>query len=196
MGSSPSLPPADIAERVRARFGDDVLEAAAAHGDAVVRVTPERYVEVVRFLRDDPELAFDFLDFVGAVDWRAKGAPPLKQDSSVSELQDDADLGFEVVAQLYSTTRHHRARVGVTCGREDPRCPSLAEVYAGAVWHERETWELFGISFDGHPGLVKLLLPEEFEGYPLRKDFPLTTRAAKPWPGAEVLSGEEGEGGG
>ncbi|MGH2739903.1 MAG: NADH-quinone oxidoreductase subunit C [Actinomycetota bacterium] len=176
MGSSPGpLPAAEIAERLKARFGDDVLEAGDVHGDAVVRVTPGRYVELIQLLRDDAELAFDFLDFVSGVDRREEGE----------------GLGFDVVVQVYSVARRHRARVKVVCDGRDPHCPTLAELYPGAIWHERETWELFGIVFDGHPQLVKLLLPEQFEGYPLRKDFPLTTRLAKPWPGAEVFSGEE-----
>jgi NADH-quinone oxidoreductase subunit C len=63
--------------------------------------------------------------------------------------------------------------------------PTISDLYPGANWHERETWELFGIGFEGHPQLVKLLLPEQFEGHPLRKDFKLMTRVAKPWPGEE-----------
>jgi NADH-quinone oxidoreductase subunit C len=169
--SSPPLPAADILGRLRGRFGDDIADAEEALGDAVARITQERYLELVRLLRDDQELAMDFLDFVCGVDW--------------------GEEGFDVVVQLYSTTRRHRVRVKVGCEREDPHCPSLSELYAGAAWHERETWELFGIRFDGHPGLVKLLLPEQFEGHPLRKDFPLASRTAKPWPGAEVLAGEE-----
>jgi hypothetical protein len=68
---------------------------------------------------------------------------------------------------------------------DDARLPSLVGVYAGASWHERETHEMFGVQFDGHPNLVKLLLPDEFEGHPLRKDFVLAARVAKSWPGAK-----------
>ena len=74
---------------------------------------------------------------------------------------------------------------------EDPHAPSLHEVWAGANWFERETWEMFGIGFDGHPHLVKLELPEQFVGHPLRKDFALMSREAKPWPG--TAEGEEAE---
>jgi NADH-quinone oxidoreductase subunit C len=165
VASSPPLPATDIAEGLRARFGQDVLETSDALGQAWVRVTPERYREVIRTLRDDEEFACDFLDFVSAVDW--------------------GEDGFDVVVQCYSIGRRHHVRVKVAAGREDPSVPSIGDLYPGANWHERETWELFGIRFDGHPQLVKLLLPEQFEGYPLRKDFPLTTRLAKPWPGEE-----------
>jgi NADH-quinone oxidoreductase subunit C len=165
VASSPPLPATDITERLRARFGQDVLEVSDALGQAWIRVGPERYREVVETLRDDEEFACDYLDFVAGVD--------------------RGEDGFDVVAQLYSTSRRHQVRVKVVAGREDPVAPSISDLYPGANWHERETWELFGIRFDGHPQLVKLVLPEQFEGYPLRKDFPLTTRLAKPWPGEE-----------
>ena len=165
MANSPPLPATDITERLRARFGQDVLEASDALGQAWIRVGPERYREVVETLRDDEEFACDYLDFVAGVD--------------------RGEDGFDVLAQLYSTSRRHQVRVKVAAGREDPVAPSISDLYPGANWHERETWELFGIRFDGHPQLVKLVLPEQFEGHPLRKDFPLTTRLAKPWPGEE-----------
>jgi NADH-quinone oxidoreductase subunit C len=128
-----------------------------------------RYRELVTALRDDADLAFDFFDFVTAVD----------------RLEE----GFDVVVQLFSTTRRHHVRIKVGTSRDEPRVPTISDLYAGANWHERETWELFGIHFEGHPQLVRLVLPEQFEGFPGRKDFKLMTRIAKPWPGAE--QGEE-----
>ena len=172
MASSPGpLPPAEVVRRLRAQFGEDLLDDGEAHGEAVVKVALGRYRELVQMMRDDPDLAFDFLDFVSAVD--------RKED------------GFEVVVQLYSTKRRHRARVKVVADAENPRVPTIHDLYPGANWHERETWELFGIDFEGHPQLVKLLLPEPFEGHPLRKDFVLMSRMAKPWPGEEKAEGEE-----
>ncbi len=99
--------------------------------------------------------------------------------------------GLDVVTQLFSTSRHHHVRIKVRCDPDDPVCPTLSDIYPGANWYERETWELFGIRFEGHPQLVKLVLPEQFEGFPGRKDFVLMTRVAKPWPGA--VEGEEEE---
>ena len=171
MASSTSLPATDIVERLRAQLGDDLSEGADSHGDAAVRVSPERYRELVRMLRDDDELAFDFIDFVTAVDWQ--------------------DEGMDVVTQLFSTRHRHHVRVKVRVTGEEPSVPSIADLYAGANWYERETWELFGIDFEGHPQLVKLVLPEQFEGFPGRKDFQLMSRVAKPWPGA--VEGEEDE---
>ena len=167
MASSPApLSATDLTRRIQARFGQDIAEASDALGEAVVRVSPERYHELIATLRDDDELAFDYLDFVSAVDW-------------------GAERGFDVIAQLWSTRYRHGLRVKVAAGAEDASVPTISDLYPGADWHERETWELFGVVFDGHPNLAKLLLPEEFEGFPLRKEFALLAREAKPWPGAK-----------
>ena len=172
MASSRSpLSPADINDRLRAQFGEDVRSFDDSHGQGTFAVSPERYVEMARFLRDEPDLDFDFFDFLCGVDRTPKGD------------------GYEVVLQVYSTRHNHHARLKVACEPEQPRCPSVHEIWPGANWHEREAWELFGIVFEGHPHLVKLLLPEQFEGHPLRKDFALMTREAKPWPGE--VEGEE-----
>ena len=172
MASSPRpLPVPEIESRLRARFGDDIAEFSDQHGHAVATVTPERYRDVARFLKDEPDLAFDFFDFSGGVD--------------------KEDQGFEVVTHLYSTTHNHHVRVKVRLPHEEPHCPTISDIYPGANWHERETQEMFGIEFDDHPQPVKLLLPEPFEGHPLRKDFVLMSRVAKPWPGA--VEGEEEE---
>ena len=173
MASSPKpLSPPEITDRLRAQFGEDVLSSQETQGHAVVTVAPARYQEIATFLRDEPSLAFDFFDFLTAVDYTPKGK------------------GYEVVTHLYSTKQHHNVRLKVECAAEEPHCPTLTEIWSGANWAEREAWELFGIVFDGHPHLVKLVLPEQFEGHPLRKDFALMTREAKPWPGA-VPEGEE-----
>ena len=166
-----ALTPTEIEGRLRAQFGDDIQAVEDQSGHAAVTLTGNRYREVARFLRDDPDFACDFFDFTAGVDI--------------------GEQGFQVITHLYSTAHGHHVRLKVGCDAENPTCPSLSEIYAGANWHERETWELFGIVFEGHPHLVKLLLPEPFEGHPLRKDFELMSRVAKPWPGA--VEGEEDE---
>ncbi len=167
------LSPADVGERLRAQFGDAIQSFEDVHGHPVVTVTADRYRELALFLRDDADLAFDFFDFLAAVDFTPKGR------------------GFEVATHVYSTRHNHHVRFKVECDAEDPRVPSISDVWPGANWHERETWELFGIDFEGHPHLVKLVLPEQFVGNPLRKDFPLMTREAKPWPGGVEGADEE-----
>jgi NADH-quinone oxidoreductase subunit C len=97
---------------------------------------------------------------------------------------DELDQGFAVVVHLYSIESGQHMLVRTLVPREDPLLPSATGLFGGAGWAERETHEMFGVVFDGHPGLTPLLLPEEFEGHPLRKDFPLAARAAQEWPGA------------
>jgi NADH-quinone oxidoreductase subunit C len=142
---------------------------------ATVDVLPGRWVEAARAARDDPALAMDFFDWLSAVD----------------ELAD----GFRVVAHLWSTGNRHGVLLRTLLGREQPALPSVVALYPGAGWHEREAYEMFGISFTGHPNLVPLLLPPEFEGHPLRKEFVLASRVAKPWPG-EKEPGESHAAGG
>ena len=97
---------------------------------------------------------------------------------------DELDQGFAVVVHLYSIESGQHMLVRTLVPREDPLLLSATGLFGGAGWAERETHEMFGVVFDGHPGLTPLLLPEGFEGHPLRKDFPLAARAAQEWPGA------------
>jgi NADH-quinone oxidoreductase subunit C len=165
------LPPPEVESRLRAQFGDDVVSFEDQLGHSVVGVNAARYREMVTFLRDEPGFACDYCDFTGGVDF--------------------GDEGFEVVTHLFSTTHHHNVRLKVRLPHENPVCPTISDLFPGANWHERETREMFGIEFEGHPLPVKLLLSEPFEGHPLRKDFPLISREAKQWPGA--VEGEEEE---
>ena len=165
------LSPEEAGTRLRARFGDDVVIVVATEQVAAT-VGVDRYHDLVRFLRDEPEFACDFCDFTAGVDL-------------------GPELGFEVVTQLYSTEHHHEVRVKVRLPHDDPVAPTISDLFPGCNWHERETMEMFGIRFEGHPQPVKLLLAEPFEGHPLRKDFALMSREVKPWPGA--VEGEEEE---
>lgn len=171
MASSRPLPPPEVETRLRAQFGDDVLAFEDSFGHPVVTVSRERYRELVTFLRDEPELACDYCDFTSAVDRGSEG--------------------MDVVTHVFSTTHRHNVRVKVRLPADELRCPTISDIHPTADWHEREAMEMFGIAFEGHPQPVRLLLPEPFEGHPLRKDFPLMSRVVKPWPGA--AEGEEEE---
>ncbi len=160
-----------VAERLRARFGADVT-VVDQHGHSVATVPADRWRDVVRFVRDEPEFACDYCDFVTGVDF-------------------GAERGFEVVAHFFSTEHRHNVRLKVALPYDEPALDSVADLFATCNWHERETQEMFGIRFEGRPQPVKLLLSEPFEGFPLRKDFPLMSREVKPWPGA--VEGEEDE---
>ncbi|GAA4076492.1 NADH-quinone oxidoreductase subunit C [Actinomadura miaoliensis] len=161
---------ADLAAAWTARFGDEV-STEETHGGLAVGVPPELWVDALLFARD--ELACGFFDWLTGVD----------------ELTE----GFAVVAHVYSLERGHHLLVRTRVPRDEPRLPTAVGVYRGANWHERETCEMFGVIFDGHPDLKPLLLPDGFEGHPLRKDFVLAARVAKPWPGAKE-PGESGHG--
>lgn len=107
---------------------------------------------------------------------------------------DEPGTGFRVAAHVVALHPVRRLLVRTTVPHEAPVLPSAVGVYAGAAWHERETHEMFGVDFTGHPALDHLLLPENFEGHPLRKDFVLAARVAKAWPGAKE-PGESEHGG-
>jgi NADH-quinone oxidoreductase subunit C len=145
--------------------GDASVSGGNAHSRATVDVPPGDWAAAVRAARDDAELACDFFDWLSAVD----------------ELDD----GFAVVAHLWSTGLHHGLLLRTRVPRAEPVVDTVVPIFPGAAWHERETHEMFGIDFAGHPDLKPLLLPPEFEGHPLRKEFVLAARVAKSWPGAK-----------
>jgi NADH-quinone oxidoreductase subunit C len=152
--------------------GLTVVPREAGRGEAVVVVERARVTAVLETVRDHPELAFDMLSDLTAVDYL--GRTPR----------------FEVVYQLYSLRHRHRLRVKVPVPEEDPTVPSATGLWKSALWAERETWDMFGIRFTGHPDLRRILMYPEFEGHPLRKDYPLLRRqplgperdpVAQPW---------------
>jgi NADH-quinone oxidoreductase subunit C len=150
----------------------EVSGGGPGHARAVVDVPVARWWFVAEAARDAGALGCDFFDWLSAVD--------------------ELDGGFSVVAHLWSTRRRHGVLLRTRVSREDPEVESLVDLYPGAAWHERETFEMFGITFARHPDLRPLLLPPEFEGHPLRKEFVLAARVAKPWPGAKEPGESEG----
>ena len=139
-----------------------VLASHAEHGDATAIVDPARLLEVMRFLRDDDATAFDMLMDLTAVDYL--GHP------------DRSGPRFEVVYHLYSLGRGKRLRVRAGVDEASLEVDSAIPVWPAANWMEREVWDLYGIRFRGHPDLRRILLYEEFEGHPLRKDYPKERR--------------------
>jgi NADH-quinone oxidoreductase subunit C len=106
---------------------------------------------------------------------------------------DDREAGLAVVARTYSMNHRHAVILRTTVDRDVAALASLTGIWAGADWHERETFEMFGIEFVGHPNLIPLLLPDGFEGHPLRKEFVLASRVAKPWPGRKEPGESDGD---
>jgi NADH-quinone oxidoreductase subunit C len=138
----------DLAAKVRARHPDVVV----ARGEAMVVVEREELLETLAALRDDPALELDFLSSVTATDWP------------------DRDPRFWISYELSSLAYHHRLRVQVGLRQDDPNVPSVVGLFPTANWHERETYDFYGIIFDGHPDLRRILLPDGWRGWPLRKD--------------------------
>lgn len=140
---------------LRERLGAKLLEAATTFGELTVVVPAADILEVLRFLRDDPELQFfSFIDLCG-VDWPAR------------------EKRFDVVYHLLSPRKNHRIRVKVATDADTP-VPSISDIFPAATWFEREAYDFYGILFDGNPDLRRILTDYGFQGYPLRKDFPLT----------------------
>jgi NADH-quinone oxidoreductase subunit C len=166
--------PDEVGAALVTALGEEV-RASVSGGDrwarATVDVPADRWSDALTAARD--LLECDFFDWLSATD--------------------ELDQGYDVVAHVWSTTRRRGVLVRTRVERANARLASLVPVYPGANWHERETFEMFGIAFEGHPNLVRLLLPDDFDGHPLRKDFVLSARVAKPWPGA-VEPGETDSG--
>ena len=143
-----------------------VERSETALGQASIWLSRDTWVACATHLRDCGRCRFDMFTFLSGIDWPEQNE-------------------IEVVAHLYSVRRQHHINMRTRVARDGGSVPTLSEIWRGANWHERETAELYGVGFDGHTHLVKLLLPEAFEGYPLRKDFLLMTREVKEWEGRE-----------
>ncbi len=161
-----------IIQRVTEQFPDDVVGTHQDHGDDTVIMRPDRMVEVARFLRDDPFLSFEMLMDLTGVDYLGQREPR-----------------FEVVYHFYSLSKNHRLRIRVGAEDEAPKVPSVVSVFKSALWMEREAWDLYGIDFEGHPDLRRILMYPEFKGHPLRKDYEMEHRQPRipPRPGRRHL---------
>lgn len=170
-----------IVGAIRGRFPDAVVADGASARDPWVQVAPVAAGDVLRFLRDDPALAFDHLMCVTGMD--------------LSGLQEKPDL--RCVWHLSSYVHRHQIAVRADVPRDAPVLPSAVTVWPAALWLERETYDLVGIRFEGHPDLRRLLLPEEWVGHPLRKDWKegevaLGFRTARPSLLEELRKGGQG----
>jgi NADH-quinone oxidoreductase subunit C len=152
-----------ILDEMRARFGSAVLETHDHRGDHTAVVERAALRDLLAFCRDVHRLAFDMLMDLTAVDYSKF---PGREDGP----------RFEVVYHLYSLAHNHRVRVKVRVDEDDAVVPTAVPLWPIANWLEREVWDMFGIRFEGHPDLRRLLMYEEFVGHPLRKDYPINRR--------------------
>lgn len=153
------------ANRVQEKFGTDAVRTDDFRGQETVVVDPGKMSDVLKFLRDDPEMQYDMMVDVTSVDY--------------SQWPEEVDGRFAVVYHLWSIRRKRRIRVKAYLREEFPRIDSAADLYPTADWGEREVYDLMGIRFDGHPDLRRIMLPETFEGHPLRKEYPLEGRGER-----------------
>ncbi len=167
-----------LLERLESQFGEAILETHSQFGDDTAVVAAERWVEVATYLRDDPRCAMDHFIDLTAVDYLGRRGGSAHQGEGESSAGEDPGSGqprYEVVLHLRSMEKLHRIRLkaGIHAdGSDNPRIGSLCEVWRGANWFERECYDMFGVVFEGHPDLRRILMYEEFEGHPLRKDYP------------------------
>ncbi|HEU4387816.1 MAG TPA: NADH-quinone oxidoreductase subunit C, partial [Blastocatellia bacterium] len=147
-----------LIDRIKAKFGGAITETVATLGQQIVRVKKDSYSELCRYLHDDEESLFDLCSDLTIVHW-----PDRKGEE------------FDVVVQLYSVPKNRRLRVK-TAVADGESCPSVTAVWKGADWLEREAYDMFGVKFDGHPDLRRILLPEDWPGHPLRKEYPIEYR--------------------
>ena len=146
---------ADALEAAWPGFGENVLRVVVDRGELTLHVKPAAVLEVLTVLRNEPNLRFELLSSVSGVDYPG------------------SEARLHAVYHLTSLTYRRRIRVETAVTAEDPHVPSACSVYPTADFHERETWDMFGIVFDGHPGLTRILMPDDWVGHPQRKDYPL-----------------------
>ena len=192
-------------------LGDALVGSHLAPGDDLwIRVDRSAWVTAGEFLHTG--LGFQYFNFLSGIDWKPS---PFGRDMDaqvdLSLGNDEAseidmtiepgvaggDTRFQVFARVNDIVNGLGVTLKVDIPDDDLTVDSWVPVYAGANWHERECWEMYGITFTGHPGLRHIYLPAEFEGNPLRKDYPLLARRMKPWPGivdVEQMPGDDDEG--
>ena len=164
----------ELATRILEHFPD--VTADQAFGELTVHADPDVLVDLLRFCRDDHELEATLLSDLSGVHWPAGEHVIERQVSTTGwpEYRTSRDEGvIEVLYILRSMNRNHWFRVSVPTSDEQPRLPSVTEVFPTANFHEREVYDFFGVEFEGHPDLTRILMPDDWIGHPHRKDYPL-----------------------
>ncbi len=170
------MEPLQIAEKIKEKFPGEVLGVTEFRGQVSVHLKKEKLLDICRWLHDDPETDMDYLRDLCGVDYLGRKAPR-----------------YEVVYHLYSIKEGHMLRLRAQVPEGDTKIDSVVPVWVGANWHERECFDMYGISFNGHPDLRRILMPEDWEGHPLRKNYPVQGfTGEKEWKGyKEVLEKSE-----
>lgn len=179
-----------IVDELRRRIGDALVDVELRPNDDLwVRIATDAWVAAGEALH---AMGFSYFTFLSAFDWLPSpygrgednpDEPPPERSTEIKQGITGGETRFQVFARVLDPVRHVGITLKADVPDDQPRIGSWHAVWAGANWHERETAEMFGIEFAGHPDPRHMYLPGEFEGYPLRKDFPLLSRMVKPWPG-------------
>ena len=148
----------ELIGKLKTAKGDDLLKAEITFGDSVIHVTPENLYGVAQFLRDDEDLKFDYLSHITGVDY----------------LDLEREPRFEAVYELHSLEKNHSIRIRVGIPEENPSVPTVINLWPSATFPERELFDMFGLNIEGHPDLRRLLMPDDWEGHPLRRDYSIT----------------------
>lgn len=189
--------------RVLEALGANVVDSLLKPSDDIwIRVTAESWRSTAETLKS---LGFTYFCFLSAIDWLPSpfgkseedpSAPAVERDSTIKQGYTGGETRFQVFARLVQPFTTLGINIKVDVDDAVMAVDSWSSVFAGANWHEREAHEMFGIGFNGHPDLRNMYLPSDFEGHPMRKDFPLLARIVKPWPGivdVEPLPGDDSE---
>lgn len=163
------MEPLEIANRIKDKFFSEVVDVNEFRGQVSVSVKRDKVLEICRYLHDDPDIHMDYLADLCGADYP------------------DKKYRFEVVYNLFSMKHEHRLLIKALLPEDDSTVESVVPVWNGANWHEREACDMYGIVFNGHPDLRRILMPEDWEGYPLRKDYPLKGPADHEYKGFEEL---------
>ena len=148
----------EIVKKVKTDQGEGISSSEVNLGDSVLFVGAERIHDIAEYLKNDRDLNFDYLSNITGADY----------------LNEEREPRFEVVYELHSIEKNHSIRIRVGLDEEDPTLPTVSDLWKGALYPERELFDMFGFNVEGHPNLSRLIMPEEWEGNPLRKDYPLT----------------------
>ncbi len=167
-----------LLEDIKAQFGDKILSAKINYDMPQVEIDPEIHGEIHKWLKDHPEWQFNHFTDITGVDYLGK--------------RDDSER-FEVIVHLHSLSKNIRVRTKTRTGGENPEVQSLINVYIGSTWTEREVYDMYGIKFTDHPRMTRLLNPDDFEGHPLRKDFPVKGLHRGSFPKGVVINNKRRE---
>lgn len=196
-------------EQLSGELGDALVGSHLEPGiDLTVRVTAAAWADTAAFLKTG--MGFAYFNFLSAIDWMPSpfgrdmdSQVDITLEGTEAKPAEEMTWGlaggetrFQVFARVNDIVKHRAVTIKADVPEDSLTVPSWVGAYAGSNWHEREAWEMFGINFEGHPGLRHIYLPGEFEGNPLRKDYPLLARRVKPWPGivdVEAMPGDDDE---